>query len=94
MLQITYSVNIDRQAGLMYTDIAKFYQRCVGGRVGVHTGIVGSTNLCTRIEVSVLRAGRGGGGWGGWKFLVTEHFFPQKHLPGVLKRQKKGFFPY
>ena len=29
------------------------------------------TYFCTRIEVSVLRAGRGRG-VGGWKFLVTE----------------------
>ena len=37
------------------------------------------TYYCTRIEVSVLRAGRGrGGGWG-WKFFVhvTEFFFSQ-----------------
>ena len=32
------------------------------------------TYYCTRIEVSVLRGGRGrvGGGEGGWKILVTE----------------------
>ena len=47
--------------------------------------------------MSVLRAGRGrgggggAGGGGGWMFLVTEIFFPQKHLPGVLKRKKKIF---
>ena len=28
-------------------------------------------------------------GRGGWKFLVTEHFFSQKHLPEVLKRKNK-----
>ena len=41
--------------------------------------------------MSVLRAGRGRGGeagGGGWKFLVTDLFSSQKHLPGVLKRQK------
>ena len=43
--------------------------------------------------MSVLRAGRGRGGEG-WKFLVTEIFFSQKHLPGVIKRKKKVFFPY
>ena len=32
------------------------------------------TYYCTRIEVSVLRAGRGRGGGGGWKFLVTAFF--------------------
>ena len=26
---------------------------------------------------------------GGWKFLVNEIIFSQKHLPGVLKRKKK-----
>ena len=36
-----------------------------------------STYYCTRIEVSVLRAGRrrGGDGGGGWKFLITDFFF-------------------
>ena len=49
------------------------------------------TNYCTRIEVSVLRAGRGVG-WGGWKFLVTEKKNSLRNVPGVLKR--KSFFPY
>ena len=33
----------------------------------MYTDIAGSTYYCTRIEVSVLRAGRGrgGGGWSG-----------------------------
>ena len=48
--------------------------------------------------MSVLRAGRGrrGGGWGGgWGGGVGsfKFFFPQKHLPGVLRRKKKFFFP-
>ena len=38
---------------------------------------------CTRIEVSVLRAGRGGGGGG------LEVFVRKKNVPGVLKRKKK-----
>ena len=35
-------------------------------------------------------AGRGRGrGGGGWKLLVTEFFFSQKHLHGVLKCKKQ-----
>ena len=55
-----------------------------------------STYYCTRIEVSVLRAGRGrrdggyggGGGGGGWKFLVTAFLFAKTSSWG-LKTQKK-----
>ena len=51
------------------------------------------TYYCTRIEVSVLRAGRGVGVWGGgWKFLVTEFVFFAKKCPGVLKLRTGGGF--
>ena len=57
-----------------------------------HTGIVGSTYYYTRIEVSVLRAGRGRGGGGrGWEVFVTEFFFSQ-NVPGLLKRMHTFFF--
>ena len=38
---------------------------------------------CTRIEVSVLRAGRGRGGGVGWEFILTEKFAktPKKNFP-------------
>ena len=59
--------------------------------------------------VSVLRAGRGRGGGGGGGagvgggvgvgvgvevFSNCNFFFPQKHLPGVLKRQKIKYFVF
>ena len=47
-----------------------------------------STYYCTTIEVSVLRAGRGRGGWGVEVFSNWNFFFLQKHRPGVLKRKK------
>ena len=40
--------------------------------------------------MSVLRAGALG--WRGWKFLVIEIFFPQKHIPGVVKRKNTNKF--
>ena len=46
----------------MYTDIADSVYLLDVLVVVVHiSGIVGSTYYCTRIEVSVLRAGRGRG---------------------------------
>ena len=49
-----------------------------------------STYYCTRIEVSVLRAGRRRGG--GWKFFSPTKFCFFKNVPGVLKRMHNFFF--
>ena len=68
----------------MYRDIAGFMYLLDVLVVVVHISHSNcwNTYYCTRIEVSVLRARRGRGGWGGggggggwWKFLVTEFFF-------------------
>ena len=47
-----------------------------------------STFYCTRIEVSVLRAGRGRGGGG-----ERKQIFYFKNVPGVLKHMHTFFFP-
>ena len=83
----------------MYTDIADSVYLLDVLVVVVHISHskCWSTYYCTRIEVSVLRAGacgvwRGLGG-GGWNFcLVTENVFSLRNVPGVLKRQTKKYF--
>ena len=78
MLWITYSVNIDKTGWTMYTDSVYLLDVLV---VVVH--------ISHRNCWEYLLLGGGGG-----EFLVTELFFSQKHLPGVLKRKKNRFFPY
>ena len=92
-------VNIDRQAVWCVHYWHCVFIRCVGGYIIVYmsyhdTAIVGIIYYCTRIGVSVLRTGRGrAGGGGGEVEFLTEKNISLRNVPGVLKRQKKFFFP-
>ena len=93
VLWITYSVNIDRQAGRCIQRHCWHcvFIRCVGGcspyltqQMLDYLSLHEDCGECTE----------GWAGAWGWKFLVTDIFFPQKHHPGVLKCKKKIKFKF
>ena len=84
-------MNIDRQAG-RYRDIADIVYLLDVLVVVVHISYSNCwiTYYCTRIEVSVLKAGWG---WGpGWKFLVTEKKIAKIFSWGLKTQKKMKFF--